>query len=95
MKNDNYLDVSFENKEYSKCGYIERNSVIIGDNEYGILNIFLKKFFGEVDGVIFMYEFIKNLDMFLDVIRIENEDEWGIISDIWKCFIEKDIMGDE
>lgn len=94
-KNDNYSDVSFENKEYSKCGYIEKNSVIIGDNEYGTSNILPKKPPGEVDGVTSMYEFTKNSDMSPDVIRTENENERGIISDTRKRSTEKDIMGDE
>lgn len=94
-KNDNYSDVSFENKEYSKCGYIEKNSVIIGDNEYGTSNTLPKKPPGEVDGVTSMYEFTKNSDMSPDVIRTENENERGIISDTRKRSTEKDIMGDE
>lgn len=91
---NSYSSVSLENKEYSKCGYIEKNSVIIGDNEYGTSNTHPKKPAAEVNGETFTYEFAKNTDMSPDSIRTENENERGLISDTRKHSTENDIMGD-
>lgn len=95
-KNNSYSDVSLENKEYSKCGYIEENRVIIGDNEYGTSNKLPKEPAVEVDGdTSRLYELAKNIDMSTDSIRTENENERGLISDTRKHSTENDIMGNE
>lgn len=95
-KNNSYSDVSLENKEYSKCGYIEENRVIIGDNEYGTSNKLPKEPAVEVDGdTSILYELAKNIDMSTDSIRTENENERGLISDTRKHSTENDIMDNE
>lgn len=95
-KSNSYSEVSLENREYSKCGYVEKTRVVIDDNVYGTSNTLTKEPTTGDDGhTSSIYELAKSTETSPDSIGTGNENKRRMGNDTQANSTENDTMFDE